>query len=158
MSYKLGARTLVFRESFLFYHVFSILRLQLRILDYAISADISLNSTCMSTIRYCSIFGSEFWRLFCHAQKWPFWVFLAPRFEALVNILGWNLVHVFLRSKSWPIFFLWSSNSLEPPVESWSQLGPQILSYWEDPQSWNSRPNFFIFLISQSVGVLRPFF
>jgi hypothetical protein len=49
LSYKSGARTLLFRESFLFYHIFSILRLQLRILDYAIIADINLNSTCMST-------------------------------------------------------------------------------------------------------------
>jgi hypothetical protein len=29
-----------------------------------------------------------------------------------------NLVHVFVRSKSKPIFFLWSSAPLEPPVES----------------------------------------
>ncbi len=35
-----------------------------------------------------------------------------------VNILGKNLAHVFLRSKSRPIFFLWSSAPLEPPVES----------------------------------------
>ncbi len=44
----------------------------------------------------------------------PIWVFLAPRFEALrVNILGWNLAHVLVRSKTRPIFFLWSSVPLE---------------------------------------------
>ncbi len=44
---------------------------------------------------------------------------MAPGFEALnVNILGYNLVHVFFRSKSRPIFFLWLSAPLEPPVES----------------------------------------
>jgi hypothetical protein len=46
-------------QSFLFYHISSILRLQLRILDYAISADISLNSTCMSKCkdRYFILFS-----------------------------------------------------------------------------------------------------
>jgi hypothetical protein len=47
---QIGCAHTFFCESLLFYHIFSILRLQLRILDYAISADISLDSTCMSIV------------------------------------------------------------------------------------------------------------
>jgi hypothetical protein len=40
-----------FCESTSFYHSFLLLRVQLRILDYAISTDISFFSTCMSNVR-----------------------------------------------------------------------------------------------------------
>jgi hypothetical protein len=94
--------------------------------------------------------------------------FLAPRFETLrVNILGWNLIHAFLRSKSRPNIFLWSSASLEPSVES--PKGPAWLPdfellgrvsklnfFVERFLDQKSRPNFLIFLISQSVGFLWP--
>jgi hypothetical protein len=60
-------------------------------------------------------------KMLCLGQPCPkvaFWGFLAFGFETLnVNILGLNLVHAFLTSKSRPNFFLRSSAPLEPPVE-----------------------------------------
>jgi hypothetical protein len=70
-----------------------------------------------TSINYAAHFLIFFFRfipLYSYVQKWPLGVFLATGFETFnVNILGWNLEHVFVRSKSRSIFFfgrqhLWS--------------------------------------------------